>query len=253
MPDARHTFPARLPRRSWRKLTSCWPKRRNWRCWKSWPPKSDRRGHLFSAACLFGVAHFEILQRGERFLRHVPLAQDFVNHSRRESRSDQPPHHARRFFLIRRFPYPFALQVLPRQRLFARLAVARLNRSLNHIGLDALLPQIVAHAPRAQLVVLLAQPRIGLCIGHIVEIPVLLQPLHHCRNRRLPRRSRRNLRRHQPPQLGLGPHVPAQRLHGVVIQRRLVEQRLFLRTAAKRHSDQSKGMSRLKVRFRRQR
>ena len=126
----------------------------------------------FRAACFIGL---EIFEGDEGLLRHIPLAQNLVDvpvenpaaTSRRTTRAVS--------FSFAGFWIRFRSSV-PRQRFLVRLAVARAHRLCNHFRANALLLQILAHAPRAQLLVFLPQPRIGLRKRLIVEIAMLLEP-----------------------------------------------------------------------------
>ena len=48
--------------------------------------------------------------------------------------------------------------------------------------MNALLLQIISHPPFAQLLILLAQPRISLGKGRVVQVAVLAQPRQSSRN-----------------------------------------------------------------------
>src|ERR1035437_9351595 len=170
-----------------------------------------------------------ILQCRQRLVRHIPLPQNLVDHARRKPCPNQPPHDPRGLLFVLRLLQPPAPQVLPPQSPLIGLAIARFQRLGNQLAIPALLLQIVPPPPLAQLLILLAQPRIGLGKGNIVQVAVLLEPLHGRRNSRLAQFPRLHTLLHQPPQLSLRAHLPPQRPHAILVQPAFIQECARLR------------------------
>ncbi len=105
--------------------------------------------------------------------------------------------------------------------------VARFDSLVDDLSRDALLRKLLPYTALAQLFVFLPQPRIGLGKGSIVKVAIFLEARDDGVDHGFSALARLDARPHQPPQLGLGAHGAAQRLHGVVIQASFVEEASF--------------------------
>ncbi len=157
-----------------------------------------------------------VVQRRQLFLRHVPPPQHLVDRARGE-----PAATSRRITRAVSFSFSgFGCVFGSGTRAPASLhwfAVTRINRFLDQLCADSLPLQVLLHAPRAQLLVLLPQPRVGLGKGPVVEVAMLLEPRNRRSHRWLaalallgPRRS--SAAAAQPPCASAAP-APSPRSH----------------------------------------
>lgn len=181
-------------------------------------------GHPYSGVTArFGIVGVDRFECGERFIGHVPVAQDFIDDAGRKAGRYQSPHYARGLLFVRWLLDAFALQVLARQGFFIGCTVARLESFFNEIGLYALQFQVLAHTARAQLFIFLPQPRVGFGECGIVQIAMFLEARNYGVDDGIATLARLHAHLHKPAQTNLSAHVAAQRLDGVVVEARLVE------------------------------
>ena len=88
-------------------------------------------------------------------------------------------------------------EILARERFFVCAAVSRLERLGNQVRADSLLLQILAHAPLTQLLVFVAQARIGFSKRLIVKIALLFEARDDGCNGGLALRARFRARGHE--------------------------------------------------------
>ena len=164
-----------------------------------------------SSARVCGVARLSIDSRAiSSVIIHIPLLQDFEDHSGRETRPHQHPHHARGLFFVRRLLHTLSLKMPPRQLFLVHFLIRGIERLRDHFGVHALFASGPAARAACQAVVLLTQLRVAPRRSCIIQIAMRLQPRDHAR-----RFSPRPVRplctlSHQPFQLGNGPHAPPQ-------------------------------------------
>lgn len=175
------------------------------------------------ARSLFARLVFNIVERGESFVRDIPLAEDLVDDAGGEAGGDEAAHHTRGFLFVLRLADALALEMLAGQSLFVGLRVSCFDRLGNEIRAHAFLAQVLAHAARTEFLIFLAQAGVRFGKGPVVEIASFFELRNDGGDYRLAALSWLDALPHEAAQFGLGAHVPAERLDGVIVEAGLVE------------------------------
>ena len=173
---------------------------------------------------LFARLLIEIVEGSQGLVGHIPLAENFIDHAGRKPSRDQPAHDARGLLFVLRLAQPLAFQVLAGQCFFVGRPVAGFQGLGNQLAPDALLLQVLAHAPHSELLILLAQPGVRLGKDCVVQIAVIVQTSQDSRQNSLAPFARLDARLHQPPQIGLRAHLPAEGHHAIVVKPGFVQE-----------------------------
>ncbi len=134
------------------------------------------------------------------------------------------PHHPRRLLLLHlprhahpaRLLHPLARDVLPRQRCLIHTLIRRTHRCTHQLRRNALGREVLLHTPPAELLILLAQPRVVRRKPRVAQVIQSFSRATTASIARSPSAPPAARRLHQPSQLALGAHLARQRAHRVL-------------------------------------
>jgi len=173
-----------------------------------------------------GRFFFEVVEDGEGFFGDVPLAKDLVDDAGGKTCGYQAAHHAGRVLRTLRFWKAFSAEVLAGEGLLVGVGIAGFDGVGNNLAGDAFLGKVLADAALAEFLILLAEARVDFGVGCVVEIAVLFESSDGVCDDGISAIAGFYALAHEPVEFGLGTHVAAKGLDGVIVEAGFVEVRL---------------------------